>query len=304
MQARDHTHIDKSAEQAYFFVNPETNSFSAAIKAAATELAKVKTQARISQQPKSFFLKNNYRNSHILFLYDFYKEPDLDNCKIFIESFYTVIEQIVSHLQQTSAANTKHQVDARETKGIDPFLRAKNPIQMSKENETAPDTYRNQLQEVEMDILLAFKSLIGVKQNLKRFFINQKDSIDATGFDINERVIFNDDNRLGREIVGSIYPIFINLEKALKLLQDIMPTHNATQETQPTGATRRTSTVEAPALKGEPEESLYASAETFAQKQGLSSREHIPDFVWGSALGGSSNKLTFENDSKSIIELL
>lgn len=303
MQSRATTDHSQSEEQPLFFLNPDPNSLAAAVKSAANELTRAKTQARISQQPKSLFLKHDYKEAQILFLYDFYKESDLDNIKIFVEGLYGAIEQIFSRLQQNSVQIHHDQLLKTEMNGQIPKDKVKGQIALPAEAADAFDVSNTQLQEIEMNILLAIKSLIEMNQDFKKYFNDHKKLVDETELDTNDRTKFNDDDKLGRMLLLSFHPVFESLEKSLKLLQDMMQDQRGSQELQHQQLNRRNKTEEAHALKGDAETIVYTSAETFAQKQGLSPREVFSECAT-KAVGTELNAFSLETDTRNISDLV
>lgn len=182
----------------FFFMNDPKNELTALVKAAATELSRAKTQARISQKPKGIFMKNIYKDSQISFMYDFYKETDLDNMKIFLESLY-------DELERTYAKEGERQSLAKQN------------VQSSPNKDNSQIYLR--MNKLQKNLLMMLNSLMKVNDNFKGYFDSQKQLFDASGLNAKERNKLQDQNTQGRKLLSAFHQIFESFDKCIRLIQ-------------------------------------------------------------------------------------
>ena len=299
-----------SIGQPLFFYNSPKNELETAIKTAAIELSKAKTQARISQQPKSIYLKNTYKDTPFSFMYDFYKETDIDNFKIFLENFYAVLEDIfLVHKPEAKRDYSNgfklniQEGESQASKKEDlQFVRKADSLNVS----------LTQMKELQKNMLSTLNSLMMVNQNFKGFLDDQKQLIDQIEVGTKERSRIDDQNSQGRKIIDTFQKIFESFEKSLELIEDVSENELYGQKSNDLSryigdsALRLRNKFEiAPAMAGDAESNVYASAETFAKRNDHSPRLiDIPLQTVSKEITTDINSLNLETNYKAIAALM
>lgn len=284
----------------YFFTAPK-NELETAIKSAAIELSKAKTQARISQTSKSSYLKNTYKDTQLSFMYDFYKETDIDNFKIFLENLYGALEDIflVYKPEPKREYSSGFKLNLQE---IEPEAPKKEEIQLLKKEDSL-NVPLGQMKELQKNMLSTLKSLMTVNQNFKGYFDDQKQFFEQIGVGAKERSRFNDQNKQGRKILDHFHQIFESFEKSLRLLEDV--SENERKDVETPGFKPRNKFEVAPAMSGDAESNVYASIETFAKRSGDSPRLiDVSTETVSKEITTDINSLNLETNTKAIITLM
>ena len=261
-----------------FFLNSLHSDLESAIKHAAIELSKVKTQSRISQKPKSIYIHNTYKDTQISFMYDFYKETDIDSLKIFLENFYEVLEEIFIGRKPTKFSRDY-------SNGINLNVMEQEPIKIKKEivqpvkREDSLSVSINQMNDLQKNMLSTLKSLMVVNQNFKGYIDNQAQLLETMGMGVKERSRFSDQNKQGKKLLDAFHGIFESFEKSLRLLADVstndafaiknsVPAKNAQNPLYKHRNNSETGT----GMGNDLESNVYASGETFAKRHASSPR--------------------------------